>query len=43
MNIARPPNRSVSEPTTIRPRAPTKIGVATSIDASVLFSDRSPA
>ena len=39
MNMTRPPNRSVSAPTTTRPSAPTRIGVATSIDASVLLSD----
>lgn len=41
--LTRPPNRSVSAPTTTRPIDPTRIGVATSIDASVLLSDRSPA
>jgi hypothetical protein len=43
MNIVRPPNRSVSEPMMIRPIDPTKIGVATSIEASVLLNARSPA
>lgn len=43
MNIARPPKRSVSEPTTMRPREPTRIGVATSIEACVLLSERPPA
>jgi len=43
MNIVRPPNRSVSEPMTIRPSDPTRIGVATSMEASVLLNDRSPA
>ena len=43
MNIVRPPNRSVSAPTKIRPTDPTRIGVATSIEASVLLRDRSPA
>ncbi|BDU05941.1 hypothetical protein FMUBM48_22040 [Nocardia cyriacigeorgica] len=43
MNMIRPPNRSVSAPTAIRPSEPTRIGVATSIDVSVLLSDRSPA
>jgi hypothetical protein len=43
MNMARPPNRSVSEPTTIRPSDPTRIGVATSIDALVLLNFMSPA
>ena len=43
MNMVRPPNRSVSDPMTIRPIEPTRIGVATSSDASVLLNDRSPA
>ncbi len=43
MNIVRPPNLSVSDPMTMRPSDPTRIGVATSIDASVLLNDRSPA
>ena len=43
MNMARPPYRSVSAPTEIRPTDPTRIGVATSIDAWVLLSYMSPA
>lgn len=43
MSMARPPKRSVSGPVTMRPRAPTRIGVATSSDASALDSDMSRA
>ena len=43
MNITRPPHLSVSEPMTIRPSDPTRMGVATSIDAWVLDRRISPA
>ena len=34
---------AVHDPLTMRPSDPTRIGVATSIDASVLLNDNSPA
>ena len=39
VNIVRPPKRSVSAPTGIRPTEPTRIGVATSSAVCVLVSD----
>src|SRR6478609_11420996 len=43
MNIIRPPYRSVSAPTGMRPSDPTRIGVATSNAVCVLDSDMAPA